>query len=280
MRRAAGALMASILAVSFASSGVSRGDPKDVCMAAAERSQPLLRDGKLVAGREELLACSKPDCPAFVRGDCAKWLADVDSRLPSIIIRAIDANGSDVANVRVSVDGVVVAQGLDGRMMPMDPGPHTLHYEAAGYVPVEDHVVIRETEKGRELTVKFVTKVAASPGPESTAAPPGPGVPVFPLVLMGVGVVGMGVGVGFWVAGLSSRSNMESTCAPKGLCTTSQVSSSQNQLRVGDVVAGVGLVAAAAGVVLFFTSRGSSSPPPVDVQTTPGGAVLSWGGAF
>jgi hypothetical protein len=291
MRRVARIAGASLLAAVVAGSTAPfvRADVKDDCMASAEQSQPLRRDGKLIASRQKLLACARAECPAFVRNDCTKWLGEVEAAMPSIIVRAVDAANGDIADVSVSVDGTQVATTLDGREVPIDPGAHTIRYEHAGAAPVEDRVLIRETERARVLSVKFDVGAASraargeSSGGGAAEKPASAGPPLLPLLLIGAGAAAVGVGAYFWISGLNDRSYLQSTCAGAHTCTPAATAASKDKLQVGDVVAGVGVVAAAVGVWLYLRARGASSqpaPPPVDVHTVSGGAVLDVRGRF
>ncbi|WP_437321676.1 hypothetical protein [Sorangium sp. So ce385] len=153
---------------------------KRACAAAYERAQGLRRDGKLLAAREALIACSQPTCPAAAVADCGPWLAEVEKSLPTVVIAARDAHGRERLDVRVLVDGRPLAAALDGKALPVDPGPHTFRYEPASGPAVEERVLIREGEKNRPITVTLGASSAgapasppppAAPTPASTAAP-------------------------------------------------------------------------------------------------------------
>ncbi|WP_437564178.1 hypothetical protein [Sorangium sp. So ce542] len=159
---------------------------KRACAAAYERAQGLRRDGKLLAAREALIACSQPTCPAAAVADCGPWLAEVEKSLPTVVIAARDAHGRERLDVRVLVDGRPLAAALDGKALPVDPGPHTFRYEPASGPAVEERVLIREGEKNRAITVTLGASSTAAPAsppppaaptPASTAAPPAPPAP-------------------------------------------------------------------------------------------------------
>ncbi|XXT24056.1 hypothetical protein WME94_21185 [Sorangium sp. So ce429] len=151
----------------------ARAQPsKRACAAAYERAQGLRRDGKLIAAREALIACSQPTCPAAAVADCGPWLAEVEKSLPSVVIAARDAGGRERLDVRVLVDGRLLAAALDGKALPVDPGPHTFRYEPAGGPAVEERVLIREGEKNRAITVILGAPPAGGPSsPRPLAAP-------------------------------------------------------------------------------------------------------------
>ena len=47
-------------------------DTKRVCIAASTLGQTLRDEGKLVDAREQLLRCSREDCPGVVKAYCAE----------------------------------------------------------------------------------------------------------------------------------------------------------------------------------------------------------------
>ncbi|WP_049949601.1 hypothetical protein [Sorangium cellulosum] len=145
---------------------------KRACAAAYERAQGLRRDGKLLAAREALITCSQPTCPAAAVADCGPWLAEVEKSLPTVVIAARDAHGRERLDVRVLVDGRPLAAALDGKALPVDPGPHTFRYEPASGPTVEERVLIREGEKNRAITVTLGASSAGAP-----ASPPPPAAP-------------------------------------------------------------------------------------------------------
>ena len=271
---------------------VARADPADECVASAEQSQPLLHDGKLTAARRKLMACSRPECPAVVRSDCTKWLGELDAMMPTLVVRAVDSAGADVVGVRVFIDGERRdVAGSEGKELEVDPGTHALRLEHDGDAPVEQTIVVRESERHRMVSVTFgpAAAPAAPVVPPPTAAPheapPGPGRSiVVPVVLVAAGGVGLAVASALWASGLSDRSGMESSCATSHSCPQSQIDSARGKLVAGDIVGGVGVVAAATGLGLLVFGGGGgggdSRPVAVDVHPLTGGAQLAVQGRF
>jgi hypothetical protein len=282
--------VAAALALSSLSHAVpARADTADECIAAAEQSQPLRRDGKLKAAREKMIACSRPECPAVVRSDCTRWLADVETLMPSIVVRAVDSSGADVVGVRVFVDGERQESRFDGRELDVDPGAHTLRLEHDGSAPVEQQIVVRESERHRMISVSFTpaATVPPTPAPSLPAAQDTPSSPssrsiVLPVALLGAGGVGLAVASYFWVSGLGDRSTMESGCAKTHSCAQSDIDAAHGKLVAGDVVGAAGVVAAVVGAGLLLFGGGSSPArdTPVAVEPVPGGARLEVHGRF
>lgn len=291
------AALAGVLVV-LASGTASAADDKKACVAAYEQSQQLRNDAKLKEAREQLLVCARDVCPAALRGDCANWLNEVDQNMPSIVIEAKDANGKDVIAVKISVDGKQVADKLDGKAIPLNPGPHKMRYEMAGASAVEEDVVIRQGEKNRAMTVNFGGGKATTPpagGAKDDGTPPavggddgkkgGPG--IAPWVIGGIGVVGVGLGTVFYVTGKSDENKLrDSGCKPN--CDSGSVDSVKHKYLIGDISMGVGIVGLGVATYLFISGSGSSSSsssatvtrPRFDFAARPGGGFGTIAGAF
>jgi hypothetical protein len=295
----AGRISVSTLALAAAGSAwptLARADASlaEECIAAAEQSQPLRHDGKLRAAHQKLLACSRAECPAVIRADCTKWLADLDDAMPTIVVSAVDSAGADVADVRVSLDGDLLLTRLEGKEIPIDPGSHALRFEREGSDPIEQQVVIREGERHRVVTITF----APRPGAATTAATPLPSTPpeeehpgesrrslVLPIALIGAGAAGIAVASYFWVSGLGDHSNMASECAPTHSCSQSAVDSARGKLVAGDIVGGLGIVGAGIGAgLLLFGRPGTQAAPSgsasIGVRPVAGGAAVDLTGRF
>jgi hypothetical protein len=146
-----------------------RSDEKQACASAAEDAEQLRIDARLLAARERLLRCARAECPAAVRSDCVQWMTEVAAAMPTVVLGARDAGGRDVLSARVSVDGVVVAHGLDGKAVEVDPGVHKFRFESDG-AAVEQTVIIREGEKNRAVTTTLDPGRVASTGPAAASA--------------------------------------------------------------------------------------------------------------
>ena len=127
---------------------------KDACATAYENAQRLRQSGKLRAAKAQLTTCENEACASFMRNDCTKWDAEIAEAMPTIVVGAKDENGHDTSQVRVIVDDVVVADQLDGRPIPVDPGQHhvrrrRLQRLAGREVRQEREVSSRVGRKGR-----------------------------------------------------------------------------------------------------------------------------------
>ena len=88
---------------------------KQQCAAAYETAQGARRDGKIRAARERALVCSQDACPGVIKKDCAQWLNEIESSIPTVVFEARDAAGVETTKVRVFFDGELLKEGLDGK---------------------------------------------------------------------------------------------------------------------------------------------------------------------
>lgn len=291
-------LSLSLLFVSAVAGAQDAKEAKQQCITAHADSQKLRADSKMQEAREKLLICTRPECPAAVRTDCGKWLSEVQEEVPSVVVVATDANGNDVADVKVMVDGKVAAAELTGQPVFLDPGSHTLRFERQGYAPVERKVVIRVGERNRRVEVSFAPTLAggenaggtepgrttgdATPAKDVGSSGGGRGVPTMTWVLGGVGVVGLG-SFGFFALNGRSKENDLEKCKPN--CPHSDVQSAKTSYLIGDISLGVG-VAALAGAAYFYFAQpkpaaaARRAPVWLDVRPTQHGMAGVVSGQF
>jgi hypothetical protein len=274
---AAGLALAAIFAAPAA-----RADDTDACLSASDSGQKERDNGHLLEARKQLLLCSRDVCPRIVRSDCGKWASDVQDRIPTVIFGARDAQGGDLVDVTVEMDGNPVARKLDGRPFPVDPGEHRLRFTHEGSPPIEQTAVVREREKGRAIVVQFGG--ADNKSEEQPPAPaPEKGHSILPYVVGGVGVIAIGSFAYFGISGSTDASNLRSTCAPH--CSDSSVSDVKRKLLIADISLGVGVVSlGVAGALLLFGGHHEETehPAPVSLDVVPvaGGQVATLRGSF
>lgn len=265
IRRAPLFALGVALAVALPPGVAAAKDPSSSkrCIDSAEEGQRLRAAGRLVDAKWELRRCTAAECPAVVRRDCAKWVDELEEAIPTVIVRVVDGRGRDVVEGRLLLDGEPLADRIDGRAMPIDPGKHRFAW-TDGKERLEEEVVIRESERGRTL----VLRGASGPAPRPPAAAEPASAPILALGLGGAGLVFATAGAIFWGVGASARDDMASTCAPRHACSQGDVDRARSKLIVGDVLVGVGVVALAAGV--YFYLKGDTSAP------APRTAAFAW----
>jgi hypothetical protein len=276
----------TVVAIGFAiawllSSEVARADDAVVaCVQAAEDAQSQRSSHQLRAARLKFLLCAQESCPPVVRNDCTGWLADVDKLMPSIVVQARDTKGVELTDVRVMVDGEVLADRLDGLAIAVDPGVHLFQFERAGVPPLQQQILIREGEKGRAMPITL----AAAPAPD-VPPPPSRRPPPLTYVFSGLAVGGF---AGFTYFGLKGKADADEIstlpCAATRTCDKGRVANARRELNAADISLGVGLLSLGAAAYVFFSDRARVPPPATGLQTSfvllPGTARVSVRASF
>jgi hypothetical protein len=284
------ALVFSIAGAAAVWPDVARADTKQECLAAYDKAQTLIQSNKLVAAREQLLVCGKAACPSFVSDDCGKWLSDVDTRTPTVVIDARSPDGQDAVDVTVEVDGKPLLSKIEGRAMPLDPGEHVFRFQMSGARPIERRFVIHESVKGRHISVQFESDAATAPSaaPAATQSAPAPatvssaresptskkggvGAPVY--VLGGLGLLGM-ASFAYFGLDYDHRLNDLDGCKPN--CDVSRTDRSNVSRILAFVSAGVGVAALGTAAVMLISGSGKkrgNDAAMIDVMPLPGGAM-------
>jgi hypothetical protein len=299
--------VAAIVALAMASqAGPARAaDPTTAdCLGANDAAIALRNAHKLREARAQLLICAAASCPADVRNECVRKVADVNRSIPTIVFEAKDAGGNDLVAVRVTMDGAPLLERLEGTAVSIDPGEHSFTFQTADKAPVQRVFILREGEKERrERVVLGEAKPAtapppASPGPVAPASPAPEGTTrsggdstrrVVGIVLGAAGLVGVGVAVYEQVTALNRQSDSESAASnvdPNVQATSKTLHHQAIEAQTYAIVSGaLGVAAIGAGVILIATSFGSSAPKPAAAWTlvpevAPTGAGLSLAGRW
>jgi hypothetical protein len=247
---------------------------KAACARSAEEGQRLRSQGKLREAVAAFTTCASSACPALIRSDCGGWLAEAQSALPTVVVRATAAEdpGQELYDVQVRVDDQPLTGKLEGSALAVNPGERHFLFSAPGRLPFRETLVIRVGEQHRLIAVALLSEHAMPP-----RAPPervGPAA----RVLLWTGGAALAVSAGFGVAGwLKVRSLRDSHCGPS--CDPGEVDGARRLLRVADVALGVGAasLAVAAGLIWLHPREAQAGVQLVPVA---GGAVvgLRWGG--
>jgi len=224
----------------------------------------LAREGKtrFTEAREAFEDCGASACPEAIRQECQARLAIVLEAQPTIVLAVTRADGADVTEGRVSVDGAELSHGLDGRPLTLDPGNHRITVrtdQGEGFVDV----VIRQGQKDRTVPIVL-------PDDEKSALPAPPLVHPAAWAAGGVGLAGLAVFAVFGSLGLEQESEVDA-CRPN--CSERTVSRMRELYLVGDI----GLLTGAAGIVGAVV-LGITLAPSDDVEIEAGlnGASFTW----
>lgn len=249
------------------------------CVKRHEDAQLARGQDRLLDARAALRLCSRAACPAAIRDDCVDWLAEVTRSLPSVVVTARESR-PDVADVKVFVDGKLVAERLSGAALELDPGEHRFRFESPRWPPVERTVLVSEGVKNRPIEIEFTPApsvalpAAAAPSALATPSPtpaatPGRRWPPLEYVVEGVGIASLATFATFGGIGLYEHHRLEGSCAP--FCGTAEVSRVRTEFIVADASLGVALVSAAIAVYLHRTRPSDAHPT---AASSPSGFAL------
>ncbi len=291
------ALVTVAALVSASAPQPARADGADRCVAAAERGQDQRDRAALLEARRSFRACAADECPASLRKDCARWLDAVEDSLPTVVLGARDARGTDLLGVHVFVDGNAVVEHDTGRAIAFDPGPHLIRFERAASAPVELTVVLRMGDHNRAVIATLGGVPEPRPAPsahasltplpvvaDSSVGPRSARVSPWAYVLGGVGVAGVGAFAVLAASGLAEKDHLRATCAPT--CSDDQIAPLRARYIAADVSLGAGVVALLAAGYLFLRAPPASpaqSPIEPAKRTSAGvhlGASPTRGGAM
>jgi hypothetical protein len=263
----------------------AHADEREQCISSAESAQALRDEGKYRRAREQMLVCARDTCPGTVKRDCVQWLSELDRDAPSVVVVAKDGD-KDIADVKVYLDGVLVADRLDGRPIAVDLGEHTLKFDRGGSVK-EERVLLGAGQKSRNIAVNFG---AAKGGPAADVdvdvkQEPGSLVPA--IVVGSLGIIAIGTAV---VVGLQGKSDVDDLQQCKPRCSESSVDSARTKLIISDIATGVGVVALGVAAYMLLTRpKGDVSPKAkvgaaqhwrFDAAPTLGGAAAGLSASF
>ena len=251
------------VAIVLALPASARADEVDACVEGADKSQQLRDQGKLIEAREQLIACAASSCPAAVAKQCARWLHEVDAAIPSVVLRVRSADGADVADAEVTLDGASRSGTLAGKPIALDPGPHELAFKR-GDETATAKIVVRASEKNRLVDVTLVgpAKVVVTPPPP----PPPPVVEEqsgfrFPWttgVFLGVAVASFAGTAALVAVASSDAGSLRSTCAPT--CAGSDVDAAHTKLVAANVTFGVGIASVALAAIFLIAANVGHHP--------------------
>lgn len=284
------ATTSAVVLASVAAAVPANADERAACVTASEKAQQLKNAGKLSEARDQLVICGRAECPKLVQQDCTQWMSEVLGMLPSVVPAAKDRRGRDIVDAKVSVDGKVLAETLDGKPLPVDPGVHVFKFETKGAPPVDEKIVVRQGEKNRIVTVTFA--IGEEPDDGTKKAGPvdtgrdgdrrdrdrgGSSPPIAAFVVGGLGLVALGTALYINLDANADARRLRDECAPR--CNPADVDDVEQRRIIAGVTAAAGGALLIAGVVLFFVhnsgdSRGARTRGPTfAVAPITGGAL-------
>jgi hypothetical protein len=230
-----------------------------MCADKAEHAQDLRRGGRLLAAREELIACGAATCPTVVRGDCVKWLAEVEASLPTVIVRGRDEQQREVLDVRVLVDGEIVRDRREGIPFALDPGVHSFRVDADGFLGSEQRLTVNQGEKNRFVDLQLKSLSSASVVKTEPA-------PLAAYAVGGVGLLALSSFVGLEILAQRTYANLSDGCATTHSCPSSDVTDVRTKFALAGISLGVGVVATGIGVTWILLARRPARSASISVR--------------
>ena len=259
---------------------------KAQCVDANTDAQSLRRAGKFAEARAMLALCGDPQCPGLVRDDCTRQTDELNLAQPTMVFDARAGTGADLSIVRVTVDGRLLTEKLDGAPLAVDPGEHTFTFEVSGQAPVTQRFVVKEAERGRrERIVVGAPVVEDRPKPESKSPPERSGSgsvqSTLGIVGMGLGGAALSIGTIFGVLAASAWGATKNECGSPQVCPSySQAVQGHGRAVTDGTVSTASLLGGGlmlgGGALLFFTAHATTVTPDVG----PNAASLMLRGRF
>lgn len=221
---------------------------------------------------------------ATVATNAAKHIDQLRERIPRVIVKVPE--GATVTSL--TVDGKEISTGILGSAMPIDPGKHTIVVKAQGKATFTKEVDLSEKSKPLTIEAKLVDEGTPTPPEETVKSEPATPKDesasgssskgsALPWIVGGVGVAALGGAAFMFVKRNGTISDLDSACGPdRNHCPSSAkdtADSGKTYTTVGNILAGVGIVAIGTAVVLLLTQGGSSSaesPPPATAKKPSG----------
>jgi hypothetical protein len=242
-----------VLLASGAMARLAHADAVEVCAEAATHGQAARDGGKLIVSRAAFATCTATSCPAAVRHDCGMWLTEVETRIPSVVVRVVTDDGKDAVDARATIDGKGVA--LDGRTTLLDPGPHIFAAFGAHGERQSSVVVVAEAERRRFVTLSFDAPPRTTTRRTTTVA-----------LFAGSGGAAIAAGI-FGFIGMREWVSLQSECRPN--CAEGDVSSARAKFVVADVALGVSAALLGTAIVLLLTEPRRVSAASMSTLSNP-----------
>lgn len=299
----------ALFSLALATTRIAHADPK-ACVTSHATGQREARAGHLRLATQLFTKCgSDESCPSQLRQECAEFLQSVQLTVPSVIFSVVDEKNNDISAAKVYSTDELIADGLDGRAIQIDPGKHRLRFLLPGGEVLNSDVLIREGEKNRLIQVRLSgddstganeravketreaarAKEVAPPQASPAARPASPVVrpPMGAWVAAGTSVVGLGVGTTFALLGRSKKSDINA-CSPNcGSDARPSYDALKRDYLVADIGFAVGVVSAGVATWLFVKPRSASpgvtsdsAKPAASFTMRPVAFALPGGGAI
>ncbi|HEY6556823.1 MAG TPA: carboxypeptidase-like regulatory domain-containing protein [Polyangiaceae bacterium] len=239
----AGALI-SALGACLLFTAPARADTAKACVDRHYQAQVAERNGLLLRAQKLWSACARAECPPVVRDDCAALNAAVLAAIPTVTPAAVDASGTDLPEASVRIDHRPERWALVGRALPLDPGRHSLTFDAPGYRSQRIALAVREGEKLRPILIRLERLETGSMWKRAHPAA---------YVAAGTGAVAAGFWTYFGLNALSKRADCDGR-ADEHLCADE----ANDWLTYTDIASAITVAALGTSAYFFFLHPGQS----------------------
>lgn len=245
--------------------GVTRSARADVqaCIDAHASGQREAMAGRLKRAAELFASCgSSEECPEAIRTECVDFYRDTERNVPTVILRAVDAQGKDLTDVRVYSGEELLTESLDGRALALDPGKYALRFIDPKGTIVRRDVLVREGEKNRAVSVRMPRRTDTDSDAEVTHTPAEGGIdqeslPAAFWISAGVGAAALTSWGVFALLGRARESEL-SECSPNcGPSRRNDFDTMRRDYLIADVSLGVAVASAGVAAWLYFPSQRS-----------------------
>lgn len=239
------------------------------CSDAFEQSQRLRNSADYLEAAGQALRCASDACGAFLSEECGRLYGEIQAATPSVVLAARSADGAELQNVSVTLDGGSSSLPLDGKPLLVNPGHHEFVFEARGREPSKLTTTILAGERFRPIIAVLAEKAPPQPPPsERGEAASGRAqhgrIPVASYVLGGIGVAGLAGFVGFRIAGANDYAALERDCKPT--CTQSSVDAVRQKYVLSYTSLAIGAAASIAAVTFYFAAPSQPSQQAATLQ--------------
>lgn len=218
-------------------------------------AQQLEREGLLIESREKFIACSADACPSAVRLECVHQTEKVGDKIPTAILSLRTHEGVEITEASVWLGGKKLADSLDGRAVPVNPGRYEFEFRTADGAKATAAAVLREGDDYREVSARL-PEPAPKPVVAEAPAPPMRKNRTAAIVTWAVGGAALASFGTFAILG-----KVGEDCRPT--CSDAEV----DDVRLKYLVADISLATAAAAGLLGLTFY-LTAPEVVDEKDT------------
>jgi hypothetical protein len=205
---------------------------------------------------------------------------ETNAAVPTVTFAVVSGN-RELANVQVYSDETLLATGLDGRAVALDPGRHRFRFVLPRGGVLNSEILLREGEKNRLVTVRLAESRPASGTSEPDVPAERPSstrsLPATFWVASGVGLAALATGTTFALWGRAEEQRI-ADCAPS--CPPELATSldkSRRDYLIANISFGVAAASAGTALVLYLarpTDSGKPPPPVVSAISLKSVAIL------